>query len=80
MLNRRFLRKKILQSLYAYYQVDPKNLATAEKNFQFGIHKLYELYIRLASVLVELSDFTTQRIEEGKQKFFAQVGDLPSVF
>jgi len=35
----------------------------------FGTRKLYELYIRLASVIVELGDFAQRRIDEGKQKY-----------
>ncbi|MCL2681917.1 MAG: transcription antitermination factor NusB [Bacteroidales bacterium] len=68
MLNRRFLREKILQTLYAFYQSGGDDARIAEKNMVFGVHKLYELYIQLASVIVELGDFAQQRIVEGKQK------------
>jgi len=68
MLNRRFLREKTLQTLYAFYQSGGDDARVAEKNMVFGVHKLYELYIRLASVIVELNDFAKHRIEEGKHK------------
>jgi len=68
MLNRRFLREKTLQTLYAFYQSGADDAQTLEKNMVFGTHKLYELYIRLASLIVELNDFAKHRIEEGKQK------------
>ncbi len=68
MLNRRFLREKTLQTLYAFYQGGADDARIAEKNIEFGAHKLYELYIRLASVIIELSDFAQRRIDEGKQK------------
>jgi len=68
MLNRRFLREKTLQTLYAFYQSGADDARIAEKNMVAGVHKLYELYIRLASVVVELSDFAQHRINEGKQK------------
>ena len=68
MLNRRFLREKTLQTLYAFYQSGADDARIAEKNMVTGVHKLYELYIRLASVIVELSDFAQHRIDEGKQK------------
>jgi len=68
MLNRRFLREKTLQTLYAFYQSGADDARIAEKNMVAGVHKLYELYIRLASVIVELSDFAQHRIDEGKQK------------
>ncbi|MCL2417211.1 MAG: transcription antitermination factor NusB [Bacteroidales bacterium] len=69
MLNRRFLREKTLQTLYAYYQSGSDDVLVAEKNMVFGFHKLYELYIRLGSVIVELNDFAQHRINEGKQKY-----------
>ena len=68
MLNRRFLREKTLQTLYAFYQSGGDDAPVAEKNMVSGFHKLYELYIRLASVIVELSDYAQHRIDEGKQK------------
>jgi N utilization substance protein B len=68
MLNRRFLREKTLQTLYAFYQSGSDDAPVAEKNMVFGVYKLYELYIRLASVIVKLSDFAQQRIDDGKQK------------
>jgi len=68
MLNRRFLREKTLQTLYAFYQSGGDDAPIAEKNMVSGFHKLYELYIRLASVIVELSDYAQHRIDEGKQK------------
>ena len=68
MLNRRFLREKTLQTLYAFYQSGADDARIAEKNMVAAVHKLYELYIRLASVVVELSDFAQHRINEGKQK------------
>ena len=69
MLNRRFLREKTLQAIYAFYQGGSDDARVAEKNMVFGAHKLYELYIRLASVIVELSNFAQHRIDEGKQKY-----------
>ena len=62
MLNRRFLREKTLQTLYAFYQSGSDDARVAEKNMVFGFHKLYELYMRLASVIVELNDFAQRRI------------------
>jgi len=69
MLNRRFLREKILQMLYAFYQSEADDVRVAEKNMLFGTRKLYELYMRLASVIVELGDYAQRRIDEGKQKY-----------
>jgi len=68
MLNRRFLREKTLQTLYAFYQSGADDALVAEKNMVFGAYKLHELYIRLASVIVELVDFAQHRIDESKQK------------
>ncbi len=68
MLNRRFLREKILQNLYAFYQSGADDLLKAEKNIPLASQRLYELYLYLASAIVELADFAQERIDEGKQK------------
>lgn len=75
MLNRRFLREKTLQNLYAYYQSGAEDARFAERNLVLGSQKLYELYIHMASIVVELSDFAGRRIEEGKQKYLPSDSD-----
>lgn len=76
MLNRRYLRTKVMQSLYAYFQSDDNRMDIAERNLIKSIDKLYELYIYQLSILFELVEFTKQRLEENKQKYVPTDEDL----
>ncbi|MDR0969038.1 MAG: transcription antitermination factor NusB [Lentimicrobiaceae bacterium] len=76
MLNRRYLRVKVLQALYAYYQSGNNQLDQGEKQLLLSINKLYELFIWQLSFLVELTRFAENRIEENKQKHLPTVEDL----
>lgn len=76
MLNRRFLRVKVLQNLYAYHQAQETNIAQAERQLLNDIDSLYELFIYQLSFWVELKRFAEQRIEENKHKIFKTEEDL----
>jgi N utilization substance protein B len=68
MLNRRHLRIKILQALYAYELSLDKNLAKAEKELFFSIEKMYDMYLFLLMLMPEMKTIAENRIEEGKRK------------
>jgi N utilization substance protein B len=76
MLSRRHLRIKALQALYAFYQSDNDDLAQGEKQLLKSTDKLYELYIYQLSFLVKMVEFTANRLEEAKKKFFPTEEDL----
>lgn len=68
MLNRRQLRIKMLQALYAYYQSDDKDIVKGEKELNFSINKMYEMYLYLLALVVEMQDAAIEKIEAGKNK------------
>ena len=70
MLNRRFLRVKALQSIYAYHQSESSNLPQAEKQLLAGVDDLYKLFVYQLSFWVEIRQFAERRIEENKLKHF----------
>jgi transcription antitermination protein NusB len=76
MLSRRFLRIKVLQAIYAYMQEGPESINAGEKQLITSLDKLYELYIRQLSLLVEIWDFARRRLEENKLKFLPTGEDL----
>ena len=76
MLNRRFLRVKALQSIYAYHQSESTNLPQAERQLLEGVDNLYKLFVYQWSFWVEVKHFAERRIEENKQKHFPTVEDL----
>ncbi len=66
MLNRRHLRIKALQILYAFYQTEGAEYGKFEKELFASIEKMYDLYIYFLLIFEELSDFSEERIEERK--------------
>jgi len=76
MLNRRHIRIKILHALYAYEQSEDSTVARAEKELFYSIKKMYEMYLFLMLLMVELRSIAEQRIEEGKKKRLPSEEDL----
>lgn len=58
----------MLQALYAYYQSEEKDLAKAEKQLFFSLDKVYELYLYLLLLIVEMQRLAIDKIETGKNK------------
>ena len=76
MLNRRFLRIKALQEIYAYHQSEGNDLAKAERHLLESVDNLYELFVYQLSFWVELKHFAERRIEENRNKHFPTEEDL----
>jgi transcription antitermination protein NusB len=76
MLSRRFLRIKVLQALYAFEQDGPESMNSGEKQLLASFDKLYELFLWQISLVIEISSFARNHIEEGKSKFIPSYEDL----
>lgn len=76
MLNRRHLRIKVLQSLYAYFQSDGEDYQKVEKEMLSSIDRIYDLYIYLLQTFAELKHIAEFRIEENKKKIRPTEEDL----
>ncbi|MBR1769989.1 MAG: transcription antitermination factor NusB [Bacteroidales bacterium] len=70
MLNRHFLRAKVLQSLYAYHTSGQKDINFQEKWMFNNIDEMYDLEVYLLSIIFEIKDIASELIEEGKNKFY----------
>jgi len=68
MLNRRILRVKVMQALYAFFQSKNADLAKAEKNLMLSIQRVYELYLHFLILPVELADAAEVQMEEARNK------------
>lgn len=68
MLNRRHLRIKILQAIYAFEQSSDNNISRAEKELFHSIQKMYEMYLFLMLIMMEVRGVAEAKIEEGKKK------------
>ncbi len=56
MLSRRYLRIRVMQTLYAWYQTENKSAFLVEKELFKGTETLYDLYLQLLSFFIEMSD------------------------
>jgi transcription antitermination protein NusB len=68
MLSRRQLRSKCLQALYAYSQSNNLSLAAGEKELLHSIDKVYDLYLYQLSLILEIVDFASVKMDEAKLK------------
>lgn len=68
MLNRRHLRIKVLQALYAYFQSNEDNYVKSEEEMLKAIEKIFDLYLFLLLTFEELKSFADRKIEENKKK------------
>ena len=76
MLNRRHIRIKVLQILYAYHQSESKDLKNGVKELLFSIEKMYDLYILLLLTLPEVKAISEAKNEERKNKLRPTSEDL----
>jgi transcription antitermination protein NusB len=76
MLNRRFLRVKVLQAIYAGIQGEDFDTVVGKKNLDTNIDKIYSLYIELLNILPELRSVALKKIEDDKAKRLPSESDL----
>lgn len=76
MLNRRFLRIKIMQALYAFFRDENADLKVAEKNLFASVDKTYELFLYLVSFLSNLHFSARINIEDNRAKKLPSQEDL----
>jgi N utilization substance protein B len=71
MINRTVIRIKVLQTVYAYYQKNDKDIALAESELMLGIQKSYDLYHYFLLLITLLTDAEQKRLDKQKNKFLA---------
>jgi N utilization substance protein B len=76
MLNRRHLRVKVLQSLYAYHQSNSGDIKQHEKNLLQSVDKVYEMYIWMLSLISEVVGFAENDAAERANKHLPTADDL----
>jgi N utilization substance protein B len=76
MLNRRHLRVKVLQSLYAYHQSDVRDVTHQEKNLLQSIDQVYEMYIWMLSLISEVAAYAEIDANDRAHKHLPTDDDL----
>jgi len=75
MLNRRHIRVKVMQSIYAMHQNDSDSLEKEEKFLFQSIENIRDLYLLVVSALVELKVSEEDFIEKSQKKHLATTQD-----
>lgn len=76
MINRRHLRVKVLQALYAYFQSDEENYRRTENELIGSVEKMYDLYLFLLLTFPELKQISLLRMEDALNKLRPTEEDL----
>jgi N utilization substance protein B len=76
MLNRRHLRIKALQNIFAWHMTDKKDLISSKKSLMKSIDDVYEMYIRMLALLSEITEYTAIDAIERANKHFPTAEDL----
>lgn len=76
MLNRRHLRIKVLQLLYAYFQSEENNIPKAEKELLLTIERMYDMYLYLLLSLSEMKRAAENKLADKKKKIRPSEDDL----
>jgi len=75
-INRRQLRIKVLQQLYAFELNEEASITVFEKNLSHSIEKMYDLYYYFLLLIIELRLLAEQKMQEGKGKHVPSEKDL----
>ncbi len=76
MLNRRHIRVKVLQCLYAFYQSGNDDISSGEKELLYGLEKIYDMYLYQLLLLAMLAEEEEKIIEENLSKRLPTFEDL----
>jgi len=68
MLNRRLLRVKVMQALYAFFQSEDADMVKSEKTLMMSLQRVYELYLLFLYLPVELANAAEIQMEEARNK------------
>lgn len=75
LFNRRYLRVKVMQAVYAFDSAN-SNLEEGDKALMNSLNHVYDLYILMLSLLNEVVEFERRSIELKKEKRLATQEDL----
>ncbi|MGB0391554.1 MAG: transcription antitermination factor NusB [Salibacteraceae bacterium] len=75
LFNRRYLRVKVMQSVYAFDSAN-HNLEQGEKSLVKSLDEVFNLYVHMLSLLLEVVEMSRRSIELKKEKRLATEEDL----
>ena len=76
MLNRRHLRIKALQNIFAWQMTEKKDIETSQKTLMKSIDSVYEMYVCMLALLVDITEYTAYDAIERANKYLPTADDL----
>lgn len=76
MINRRIIRTKVLQTLFAHYHSQNNSLAMTEKELEFNYKKFYDLYFYILLLQIDINDYARRKQEKAKKRYMPTDEDL----
>jgi N utilization substance protein B len=76
MLNRRLIRVKVFQSLYSFWQDEQADRLHYEKQLRANLMKLYEVYLFLLALPLDLKHIAELEIELEQSKYFPNDNEI----
>ncbi len=76
MLNRRFLRIKVMQSLYSFFQHEKADKVQFEKEMFKSLDKIFELYLSILGLVSDIHHVALVMMDENKNKRLPNSSDL----
>jgi len=76
MINRRHIRVKVMQSVYAMIKSYDDDVLREEKFIKYSIKRMFDLYVLLLDLLVEVQKLAEEKQEISKKKYLATEEDL----
>ncbi len=76
MINRRHIRVKVMQSVYAMHQSKNDDLIREEKLLKLSVDKMQDMYVLLLSLLVEVRNMERDFLSASQKKFLATKEEL----
>ncbi|WP_425076986.1 transcription antitermination factor NusB [Psychroserpens sp. S379A] len=71
MLNRRHIRIKVMQALYAFKGGESENLNVCDKFLNDSLNNMYDLYLSILSLIIEVHKKAEDRQSKSQKKFLA---------
>jgi N utilization substance protein B len=76
MLNRRFLRIKVMQMLYSFFQHENGDVAAFEKELFKSLDKIHNLYLHILALFIDMHHVAFMVIDEQKNKYMPTAEEL----
>jgi len=76
MLNRRHLRIKALQNIFAWHTTEKKDTVSAQKTLMKSIDEVNQMYISMLALIVDVTEYTANDAIERANKHLPSAEDL----